>query len=136
MPALSQAALGGVLAVLGSISDKNALASPHRVHYLPVVPNTCRRTVWEISELSNLSGADLVQEQRRKQKEGKIAVTSERRRERRRRLGLFVKHYWHRLVGAAVGWFAWDFYYCKPQTSLILALHCSASSQCVPCRRL
>ena len=73
--------------------------------------------------IANLSDEDIVQEQRRKQKEGKIAVSSERRRERRRRLGLFVKHYWHRLVGAAVGWFAWDFYYCKPQTSLILSLY-------------
>lgn len=57
-----------------------------------------------------------VQEQRRKQKEGKIAISSERRAERRRRLGLFVKNYWHRLVGAAVGWFAWDFYYCEPSS--------------------
>ena len=43
-----------------------------------------------------------------------MEVSSERRRERRRRLWLFVKNYWHRLVGAAVGWFAWDFYYCEP----------------------
>ena len=41
-----------------------------------------------------------------------MEVSSDRRRERRRRLALFVKNYWHRLVGAAVGWFAWDFYYC------------------------
>ena len=54
-----------------------------------------------------------LQEQRRKEKEGRMAVSSERRRERRRRLWLFVKNYWHRLVGAAVGWFAWDFYYCE-----------------------
>ena len=85
---------------------------------------------------SKLSDADIVQEQRRKQKEGKIAVSSERRRERRRRLGLFVKHYWHRLVGAAVGWFAWDFYYCKPPDFPHLVSLLSASSHCAPCRRL
>lgn len=55
-----------------------------------------------------------LQEQRRLQKEGRIQVSSERRTERRRRLWLFIKNYWHRLVGAAVGWFAWDFYYCEP----------------------
>ncbi len=59
------------------------------------------------------------QEQRRKQKEGKLAVSSDRRRERRQRLWLFVKKYWHRLVGAAVGWFAWDFYYCEPLETLL-----------------
>ncbi len=41
-------------------------------------------------------------------------MSADRRRERRQRLWLFVKSYWHRLVGAAVGWFAWDFYYCEP----------------------
>ena len=65
-----------------------------------------------------------LQEQRRKEKEGRMEVSSERRRERRRRLWLFVKKYWHRLVGAAVGWFAWDFYYCEPNSM--------ASTQ--PCR--
>ena len=60
-----------------------------------------------------------LQEQRRKEKEGRMEVSSERRRERRRRLWLFVKNYWHRLVGAAVGWFAWDFYYCESNSDSI-----------------
>ena len=30
-----------------------------------------------------------------------------------RRNRLLLWHYWHRLLGAAVGWFAWDFYYCE-----------------------
>ena len=53
------------------------------------------------------------QEQRRKEKEGRLDGPAAGRRERRRRLWLFIKNYWHRLVGAAVGWFAWDFYYCE-----------------------
>ncbi|KAK9839247.1 hypothetical protein WJX81_004005 [Elliptochloris bilobata] len=27
------------------------------------------------------------------------------------KLALLLRHYWHRLAGAALGWFAWDFYY-------------------------
>ena len=55
-----------------------------------------------------------------------MAVSSERRQERRRRLWLFVKNYWHRLVGAAVGWFAWDFYYCEPNSDSICLALCTA----------
>ena len=28
------------------------------------------------------------------------------------KLALLLRHYWHRLAGAALGWFASDFYYC------------------------
>lgn len=30
------------------------------------------------------------------------------------KMALLLRHYWHRLAGAALGWFAWDFYYCAP----------------------
>ena len=30
-----------------------------------------------------------------------------------RRKVLLFQHYWHRLLGTAIGWFAWDFYYCE-----------------------
>lgn len=26
---------------------------------------------------------------------------------------LLFQHYWHRVLGTALGWFAWDFYYCE-----------------------
>lgn len=32
---------------------------------------------------------------------------------------LLLWHYWHRLLGAAVGWFAWDFYYCERLTAFL-----------------
>ena len=30
------------------------------------------------------------------------------------KMALLLRHYWHRLAGAALGWFSWDFYYCAP----------------------
>ncbi len=35
-------------------------------------------------------------------------------------LKLTTRHYWHRLLGTSLGWFAWDFYY----VSLGKPLHC------------
>jgi hypothetical protein len=102
--------------------NKNGLILPYKVPYLLSGATHLREEFMGSKWASSLSCEGLVQEQRRKEKAGKIAITSERRRERRQRLGLFVKHYWHRLMGAAVGWFAWDFYYCKPRL-LTLSLH-------------
>ncbi len=44
--------------------------------------------------------------------EGKLEDRSLERKASRRKLWLTVRHYWHRLLGTALGWFAWDFYYC------------------------
>jgi len=38
------------------------------------------------------------------------------------KFALLLRHYWHRLAGAALGWFAWDFYYCAHPTPLTLTL--------------
>ena len=53
-----------------------------------------------------------VQENRRKKLEGRLGDKQADRRESRRKLRLLLYHYWHRLLGTALGWFAWDFYYC------------------------
>ena len=37
------------------------------------------------------------------------------------KLALLLRHYWHRLAGAALGWFAWDFYYCAPLVAQSIA---------------
>lgn len=34
------------------------------------------------------------------------------------KLALLLRHYWHRLAGAALGWFASDFYYCALLSAL------------------
>ena len=36
-----------------------------------------------------------------------------------RRKVLLAQHYWHRLLGTALGWFAWDFYYCARSRHLL-----------------
>ena len=63
-----------------------------------------------------------VQEQRRLHQQASVdreareraaggKVQSKRARDRQK-LALLLRHYWHRLAGAALGWFASDFYYC------------------------
>ncbi len=53
-----------------------------------------------------------VQENRKKKLEGRLEDKRAERRESRKKLRLLLYHYWHRLLGTALGWFAWDFYYC------------------------
>lgn len=53
-----------------------------------------------------------VQENRSKKLAGKLEDELEQRKKSRRNLWLLLYHYWHRLLGTALGWFAWDFYYC------------------------
>jgi hypothetical protein len=53
-----------------------------------------------------------LQEHRKKRLEGRVETGAAARRQSRRNLLLMLYHYWHRLLGTAVGWFAWDFYYC------------------------
>ena len=70
--------------------------------------------------------AHAVQEQRklrhqasveRKAGEGAAGAPAQSKRSQSwRRLLLLLRHYWHRLAGAALGWFAWDFYYCASPT--------------------
>jgi len=53
-----------------------------------------------------------VQENRSKKLAGKLEDGLEQKKKSRRNLWLLLYHYWHRLLGTALGWFAWDFYYC------------------------
>ncbi len=71
-----------------------------------------------------------MQEHRLKRKEsarrrGAEAGAKKGRGSARNRLLLW--HYWHRLLGAAIGWFAWDFYYCERLCLSCLCLACPTS---------
>ena len=52
------------------------------------------------------------------------------------KMALLLRHYWHRLAGAALGWFAWDFYYCAPlaaqplSTAFLVSNHLRALVGC------
>ncbi|KAK9919115.1 hypothetical protein WJX75_009501 [Coccomyxa subellipsoidea] len=64
-----------------------------------------------VYRVSYLKESSVWQEQRRLKLEGKLGDKQSEKRESRRKLLLLLRHYWHRLLGTALGWFAWDFYY-------------------------
>lgn len=75
-----------------------------------------------------------VKEHRRLKLEGKAAPGAASRQETRRNLYLLLYHYWHRLLGTALGWFAWDFYYCEhphPCSQAPVSLQTSVCTSCM-----
>ncbi|BDA46848.1 Glycerophosphoinositol permease 1 [Coccomyxa sp. Obi] len=98
----------GVQGQTGPQYSFQALSITWRMQYalglLPIIFMLFYRTFY-------LKESTVWQENRKKKLEGRLEDKQAERRESRRKLWLLLYHYWHRLLGTALGWFAWDFYY-------------------------